>query len=72
MTLLTFFEHEVVIEYERAIRAIFDNKKDLKKNCKFNIIAMSSILNQFVFMRESLVHRKMLAMQERSMYESMN
>jgi hypothetical protein len=72
LTLLQFLEHEIIQEYEKAIRCIFDKNWELanKEKPNFHIICMSAILNQYVFMKENLVHRKMIAMQDKSLREN--
>lgn len=47
LTLLQFLEHEIVQEYEKSIRCIFDRNWELanKEKPNFHIISMSAILN---------------------------
>ena len=75
MTLLEFMEHETMIEYERAIRSLFSisqNDRELKSlkqsstntlsKAPFHQVVLSSLLNQAVFMHETLNHKKAIDM----------
>ena len=68
LTLLGLMEHETVIEYENAIRSIFDKNLNLRPlnvtdfnsldEAPFHQIILSTVLNQAVFMREVLMSKR--------------